>query len=241
MSSAYHPQGMRSRFQPTKDYVSWKGVVQTGVVTGRMRPQTNKDYTNNVIYKHGLARPMKHYRKGRIMVTENTPSHLKRQVRSGVGRGSIADLMDRPGCVSFSNDPVLFNDSDQCYLCRGDIVVSSYFANPSFLSNNPPERVGQGPTTFCFNQPRKAKYRHTKYKTYMQGVIHIPPPPETSNDCTTCQPIVKRSNEHYYETGAVTSHLHTATIAHNSQCKDTCFPNEPIYETPRLKTECCIK
>ena len=66
----------------------------------------------------------------------------------------------------------------------------------------------------------------------MQGVIPIPPPPETSDDCTTCQPIVKRSNENYYETGAATSHLHTATIAHNSQCKDTCFSNEPIYKTP---------
>lgn len=235
MSSAYHPQGMRSRFQHTSEYVPWKGVVQTGVVTGRMRPQTNKDYTNNVIYKHGLARPMKHYRKGRIMLTENTPSHLKRQVRSGVGRGSIADLMDRPGCVSFSNDPIL----NQCDLCRGDIVVSSYFANPSFISNNPPKRViGTYPTTFCFNQPRKAKYRHTKYKTYMQGIIPIPPLPKPSDDC---EPVVKRSNKKYYETSAVTSHLHTATISHNSQCTDTCFPNNHMYDTPRLKTECCMK
>ena len=209
MSTAYYPQSMRVGSKPS-GYVAWKSNSQYGTLPGRMRPQTNKDYTNNVIYKHGLARPMKHYRKGRIMISDATPEHLKRQVRSGVGRGAIADLMDRPGCVSFSN----LSESDQCNLCRGDTVVSSYFANPTFLSNNPPARGNNlSSPASCFNQERKAKFNHTKYKKYLQNII--PPQPEIYTH--KCVPIVKHSNIPFKTQGAVSSQLKTSTDAMNTK------------------------
>lgn len=215
MSTAYYSQGMRAGTRPS-GYVAWKGVVQTGVLPGRMRAQTNKDYTNNVIYKHGLARPMKHYRKGRIMITDTTPEHLKRQVRSGVGRGSIADLLDRPGCVSFSNT----DETEQCVNCRGDTVVSSYFANPTFLSNNPPAR-GSKLDALWFNEERKAKFRQTKYKKYMQNqCVDLNLTPSQSSKCV---PIVKNSNTQFNVQGAVSSQLRTSDKSNKTEL---CFLNK---------------
>ena len=44
------------------------------ITSTNLRPFTNKDITNDVAYKHGLPRPLKHYRLGIINAVTIDPS-----------------------------------------------------------------------------------------------------------------------------------------------------------------------
>jgi hypothetical protein len=54
-----------------KQYVTWKGTglnsLPVGTAPGHIRPLTNNDPGNNFQTGFGLARPIKHYRKGRVI------------------------------------------------------------------------------------------------------------------------------------------------------------------------------
>jgi hypothetical protein len=80
MSSAVYPLGMNSMpasgysHQSTyynKQYIPWKGTGQNsfpvGTAPGHIRPLTNNDPGNNFPTGFGLPRPIKHYRKGRVI------------------------------------------------------------------------------------------------------------------------------------------------------------------------------
>jgi hypothetical protein len=81
MSSAYYPQGMRQAMPASgynhkssyynKQYIPWKGTgpnsFPVGTAPGHIRPLTNNDPGNNFPTGFGLARPIKHYRKGRVI------------------------------------------------------------------------------------------------------------------------------------------------------------------------------
>lgn len=92
MSSASKPLGMNSmpasgyNHKSTtynKQYVTWKGSGvnsnPVGSASGHIRPLTNNDPGNNFQTGFGLARPLKHYRKGRgipVNLSENTVANL---------------------------------------------------------------------------------------------------------------------------------------------------------------------
>jgi hypothetical protein len=92
MSSASKPLGMNSmpasgyNHKSTtynKQYVTWKGSGvnsnPVGSASGHIRPLTNNDSGNNFPTGFGLARPIKHYRKGRVIpvnLSENTVANL---------------------------------------------------------------------------------------------------------------------------------------------------------------------
>ena len=73
MSSAYYGQGLNSynNRQPGSNYVTWKGTGSNsnpiGIGATNMRPFTNKDYGNVFPTGFGLPRPIKHYRKQRVI------------------------------------------------------------------------------------------------------------------------------------------------------------------------------
>jgi hypothetical protein len=79
MSSAVYPLGMNSKPSSgythksnyNKEYVSWKGTgvnsYPVGTSSGHIRPLTNKDPGNVFPTGFGLPRPIKHYRKGRVI------------------------------------------------------------------------------------------------------------------------------------------------------------------------------
>lgn len=91
MATAFYPLGMRLSSSSTEGYVSWKGDGQysnpTSITSGNIRPLTNNDPTNNTVYKHGLPRPIKHYRRGTIAPIE----------RKTGGHVSIRQAMEAPG------------------------------------------------------------------------------------------------------------------------------------------------
>lgn len=83
MSTAVYPLGMRSmpasgyNHKSTyfnKQYISWKGTGinsnPVGTAPGHIRPLTNNDPGNVFPTGFGLPRPIKHFRKGRVIVAE---------------------------------------------------------------------------------------------------------------------------------------------------------------------------
>lgn len=83
MSTAYYPQGMRAmpasgyNHKSTyfnKQYLPWKGTGiesnPVGTAPGHIRPLTNNDPGNVFQSGFGLARPIKHFRKGRVIPSE---------------------------------------------------------------------------------------------------------------------------------------------------------------------------
>ena len=205
MSSAYYPQGMKSynNYVNPGNYVPWKGTGYgsnpVGVTAANIRPLTNNDSGNVFPSAFGRARPIKHYRKGRVIPVhyletaqlfpdpnafdipdiriniQLTPAsetqlinyNLNRQVRSstsaslGGGSGGISlvsQLMGQPGSFLVKPNTGSLNPGvDNCQTCRGVGVVSSFYPNKSFLTDNP-EPLTQKPT-FCCNEERKAKRR----------------------------------------------------------------------------------
>jgi len=83
MSSAVYPLGMNSKPASgyshrstilNKQYVTWKGSGinsnPVGTAPGHIRPLTNNDPGNVFQTGFGLARPIKHFRKGRVIVSD---------------------------------------------------------------------------------------------------------------------------------------------------------------------------
>ena len=120
MASAYYPLGMSSYNNTTNQggYKTWKGTGlfgnPIGITSGNIRPQTNKDPRNVAIYKQGLPRPIKHYRRGKGMPIPNiiaNNSNIKeekyetieanyysdREVKTSISNKIIGQLVDRPG------------------------------------------------------------------------------------------------------------------------------------------------
>ena len=128
MSSAFYPQGMNSWNNRTAQggYKTWKGrgvfSNPVGVTATHIRPLTNNDPGNVFPTGFGLPRPIKHFRKGRVIpvyVPLTDPSNkletaeqlqiqynLNRAVKSSTGvtlgggsggSGLISQMMDGPG------------------------------------------------------------------------------------------------------------------------------------------------
>ena len=73
MSSAFYPQGMNSwnNRTPQGGYKTWKGKGvfsnPVGVTATHIRPLTNNDPGNSFPTGFGLPRPIKHFRKGKVI------------------------------------------------------------------------------------------------------------------------------------------------------------------------------
>ena len=83
MSSAVYPLGMNSKpasgysqrsSSQNKQYITWKGTGinsnPVGTAPGHIRPLTNNDPGNVFQTGFGLPRPIKHFRKGRVIVAD---------------------------------------------------------------------------------------------------------------------------------------------------------------------------
>ena len=193
MSSAFYPLGMKSynNHVPQGGYKTWKGTGvfsnPIGISSGNIRPLTNKDPGNVFRTGFGLPRPIKHYRKGRVIPvpllpvdTDNAEQNfenslidynLNRNVKSSYGsslgggaggRGLLNEVMDTPGgyLVKENNINEVSNElslNTDCQTCRGVGIVVNYYPNNTYLTNNP-EPVTTNPS-FCCNEEKKARRR----------------------------------------------------------------------------------
>jgi hypothetical protein len=286
MSTAYYPQGMRAMPASgynhksttfSKQYLSWKGSGMeknpVGTAPGHIRPLTNNDPGNVFQTGFGLARPIKHFRKGRVIPSEPITANnfigkdphnntidinineaglinynMNRSVISSNGgslgggaggRGLLNEMLDNPGSFSIKENAVN-NVNNDCHTCKGIGIVSSYYPNNTYLTENPEPTV-ENPV-LCCNQEYKAKRRslyastnlkknyyttHTQYlqnrcKTYEQKVFNFqqPRPVEITNALLA--------------SGVTTSELAAAkpgsALATSNTYVANCFPNAEIYD-----------
>jgi len=144
MSSAVYPLGMNTKpssgytHQSTyynKQYIPWKGTgvnsFPVGTAPGHIRPLTNNDPGNVFPTGFGLARPIKHYRKGRViphqpiedvssqalnineiaLINYNMNRFVKSSTPVALGNGGnsssglLNDMMNLPGAFSVKQNP----------------------------------------------------------------------------------------------------------------------------------------
>lgn len=146
------------RSLPSSNYISWKGTginsFPIGTTPGHIRPLTNNDPGNMFPTKFGLARPIKHYRKGRVIThyedNDILNNNLHRFVKSNKGETIINDMIDKPAAYSISE----YNNNN---ICQGITVIADYMPNRNFLEENP-EPVTQT-KMLCCNDEVKARRR----------------------------------------------------------------------------------
>jgi hypothetical protein len=191
MSSAFYPQGMNSYNNrlPNSGYKTWKGTGPfsnpIGNTTGHIRPLTNNDPGNVFPTGFGLPRPIKHFRKGRVithdLINLNTLSitediveasqinyNINRFVKSSNGlslgktdSGLISQLIDKPASFSIKENNINeINGTDiinkDCQTCQATNVVSSWYPITN-LTEKPQVNVTN--PLLCCNQQRKARRR----------------------------------------------------------------------------------
>ena len=185
MSSAFYPLGMNSMPSSgynhgstyfNKQYIPWKGTginsVPVGTAPTNIRPLTNNDPGNVFQTGFGLPRPIKHFRKGRVIPvklihTKGSNSseidlinyNMNRFVSSSKGTSLGPGLLtDTPGSYSVKeNHP---NVTPDCKTCEGIPMVATFQANKlnkTYLTDNPEPKSTNPP--LCCNNEYKAKRR----------------------------------------------------------------------------------
>jgi len=161
MSSAFYPQGMNTQTNEG-GYKTWKGqepfsnpIATTATL---IRPFTNNDYKNIIQSKFGLPRPIKHYRKGTVTLTNadtitNDNTDINRTVRSSksASSGLISQLMDTPGGFSVNDT------SSGLHISNSALKIVSDWEPITNLTEKPQPTVENA--LFCCNQQKKALRR----------------------------------------------------------------------------------
>lgn len=187
MSSAYYPQGMKTYNNHTNpgNYVSWKGTGinsnPVGTTYTNIRPLYNKDPGNVAPLSHGIPKPLKHYRKGRVIpaqplletsalavnINRNTNRYVKSSRGASLGGGSggtslVSQMISMPGSYLVKANPSNeTNEENQatidCTNCKGFPVVTNYKPNKGYLTENPTPQTTN--PKLCCNAQKKAVRR----------------------------------------------------------------------------------
>jgi len=217
MSTAFYPQGMNSNKNhlPQGGYKSWKGTGSlsnpVGIVSGHIRPLTNNDAGNYFQTGFGLPRPIKHYRKGRVIPIliqdPNNPNNyieiqsnklnINRSVKSstgsslgggGGGNGLLNQIITQPGSYIVKQNPL--NEIDEtlqlnldCNTCKGVGVVVSYYPNNTYITENPIANTQN--SKLCCNQEKKALLRVRPASTILKKNYYTTLQQYRENRCQT--------------------------------------------------------
>lgn len=217
MSSASYPLGMRQTpasgynhhsTTDNKQYVPWKGTgpnsFPVGTAPGHIRPLTNNDPGNVFPTGFGLPRPIKHFRKGRVipipplegssddiaLVNYNLNRYVKSSKGTSLGGGSggsglLNDMQDNPGAYIVAlNSPNETSQQDKhCATCEGVGIVASYKPNVGNLIDNP-EPVNTNPL-LCCNLERNARQRVIYASTNLNKNYYTTTKQYLQNRCKT--------------------------------------------------------
>jgi hypothetical protein len=224
MATAFYPLGMVHGANSSKAYVSWKGSGEyanpMSVTSGNIRPLTNNDPTNNASYKHGLPRPIKHYRRG-TFIYDSASGLPDRRSDSAI---SIYRAMETPGgFVQSSNDNCSTgNDfvsdwSPIKNLTQKPQVGKMACASDGHIigseSNKALRRVRSASTILKKNYYQtSAEHLYNRCKTFDQVESHYEASPlNCSNSCANSS-VYKPNNEHFAQQGAVSSSTRIADL-----------------------------
>lgn len=183
MSTAFYPLGMKNSMPSSgynhgstlynKQYISWKGKginsFPLGNASGHIRPLTNNDNGNIFQTGFGLPRPIKHYRKGRVIshvlpqnnlqidenaiINYNTNRFVKSSTRST--SGLLNNIMDIPGGYIVKLNSENETNTNCNSSCQGLTLVANYKPNLNFLEENPNSTTQN--FILCCNNEYKAK------------------------------------------------------------------------------------
>ena len=226
MSTAFFPTNMRSMpsggmnhrstYENTP-YVTWKGTGvfsnPTAIASTHIRPLTNNDPGNVFQTGFGLPRPLKQYRKGRVVpvkilvenpenpneyiVSESITYNTNRNVVSSTGislgggnggRGLISETQDAPGNVIVKQNQV--NEINQtiqlnkdCKKCEGVGMVASYYPTTTYLTENPEKNTQN--QVLCCNAQKKALKRVLPASTILKQNYYTTTKQYLQNRCQT--------------------------------------------------------
>ena len=221
MSSAFYPLGMKTynNYVPQGGYKTWKGTGvfsnPVGVTASHIRPLTNLDAGNIFPTGFGLARPIKHYRKGRvipypesvIVVNPENPSetvetslvqyNLNRIVKSSKGQslgggsggmGLLNQMLDTPGSYLVKqNTPDEINGQIQLdTTCK---TCEGVGIVDSYYPNNTYLTNNPEKNTtnppLCCNEEKKARRRVLPANTYLPKNYYTTLQQYRQNRCQT--------------------------------------------------------
>lgn len=174
-----------------ENYVSWKGTGvnsnPVGSVPGHIRPLTNNDINNCDITGFGLARPIKHFRKGRSAQANRFVKSSKGTSLGG-GSGLLSDMQDRPGAFVVTLNPEDETDgvsqmNNKCATYNSIGIVAGYYPNNTFLQENPSSAT-QTPG-FCCNDEKKARRRSRYASTNISKTYYTTTNQYLQNRCRT--------------------------------------------------------
>jgi hypothetical protein len=195
-----------------------------------LRPFTNNDTANNVVYKHGMARPLKwNYRLGKInMVSLDTSNPDKyqimnndRYVKSSKSVPLIGLLMDRPGHSIISNSvstSVLNtcltsdNNANTTDCCKEKHALERVRGASTVIKPNP--KTGKD------YYPTQQQYLRSRGKTLKQNSFHYTNgsgcDPTNINAPNISTPIFSPNNEQFSQQGGVSSSSRTTRLTLNT-------------------------
>lgn len=225
MSTAYYPQGMRSmpasgynNSTLPSQYVSWKGTGAlsnpVGTAASHIRPLTNNDQGNVFPTGFGLPRPIKHFRKGRVIPPQpipedplNTPEqnheiklinyNINRFVISSKGaslgggaggRGLLNEMLDNPGSYLVKqNTPDEINgiiQNDKNCKTCEGVGIVATYYPNTTYLTDNPEPNTQNPI-LCCNAQYKAKRRAIYASTNISKSYYTSHKQYLQNRCQT--------------------------------------------------------
>jgi hypothetical protein len=240
MASAYYSQGMSNEYNQgrSSNYVSWKGKGifsnPTNIASGNMRPLTNLDPANSAIYKFGLPRPIKHYRKGKsfLVLNNNIPLiereyYSNRMVRSSKSNDLIKQSIDNPGSV------ITKTSNKSCVDCRGINSVNSYMPNDNLTENPSPKTTN---SYFCCNAQAKALKRVLPASTLLKKNYFTSTYQKLYNRCQTFQQ--REFNFLYGPSDKLDSVLLNNPSVLNKLMRNNIKPGAPLSNTNMYVANC---
>lgn len=191
------------------------------VVATNLRPFTNKDPTNDVVYKHGLPRPIKGYRLGYINAVTMDPSaqgykylqtNMNRYVRSSRSTNLMA-LINRPGHVTESISNANFASD-----VKSDLSVET---DNNCCEEKKALKLARGASTNLSKNyyQTEHQYRQSRCKTLYQKSFNYTRDNGTTyvGNCPTCNKIIYKPNNAQYSTqGGVSSSSRTTRLILNT-------------------------
>lgn len=195
------------------------------LTSANLRPFVNKDLTNDIVYKHGLPRPMKHYRLGVINAVTINPdrsdtnyliTNVNRYVRSSRTAPLLSLTMERPGHVTKSISNVNFAN-DLSKDTRLDGLLTDCCQEKKALT-----RVRGSNTNLSKNYYQTSQqYRYARCNTIQQKGYNYSNNGngEYVSNCTNegCSKVIyKPSNSQFSTQGGVSSSSRTSRLTLNT-------------------------
>lgn len=222
MSSAFYPLGMNSYNNriPNGGYKTWKGTGvlsnPIGTTPSNIRPLTNNDSGNVFRTGFGLPRPIKHYRKGRVISVPNISEssynsskenaeialinyNLNRYVKSskgsslgggGGGMGLVSQVIQNPGQTSFlqNNIDEISNNTSLDKNCKTchAVGIISNYYPNNTYLTENPDKITTS-KQLCCNEQKKSKKRVLPANTVLPKNYYTTLQQYRQNRCQTYQ------------------------------------------------------